>query len=209
MWKKQFAAVFLDMDGALLDSGNHAQQVWMQWAQQHGIDEALLGEQIHSQRVQEIVRRLAPHLDTQQEVHALEAALLQMTQRHQSQLQQGVSELLKALGETPWGVVTQSHHARAEAQLQQAGMQRPPLMVGAEQVSSGRPDPEPYLLAASFYACAKHKPGKQDRCRPESLPDQGVRRPCSWRSATRLAICWRRLAAIALPSISCAVITRD
>lgn len=151
MWKKQFAAVFLDMDGALLDSGNHAQQVWMQWAQQHGIDEALLGEQIHSQRVQEIVRRLAPHLDTQQEVHALEAALLQMTQRHQSQLQQGVSELLQALGETPWGVVTQSHHARAEEQLQQAGMQRPPLVVGAEQVSSGRPDPEPYLLAASFY----------------------------------------------------------
>lgn len=42
MWRKQFAAVFLDMDGTLLDSGNHAEQVWMQWAQRHGIDNALL-----------------------------------------------------------------------------------------------------------------------------------------------------------------------
>lgn len=151
MWRKQFAAVFLDMDGTLLDSGNHAEQVWMQWAQRHGIDDALLGAQIHSQRVQEIVRRLAPHLETQQELEALEQALLEMTQRHHSQLQQGVFELLQALGETPWGVVTQSNQSRAAVQMKQACMPQPPLMIGAEQVTSGRPDPEPYLLAASYY----------------------------------------------------------
>lgn len=58
---------------------------------------------------------------------------------------------MQALGETPWGVVTQSSQSRAAVQMQQAGMPQPPLMIGAEQVTSGRPDPEPYLLAASYY----------------------------------------------------------
>ncbi|WCF12489.1 hypothetical protein N4G58_16985 [Edwardsiella piscicida] len=60
MWRKHFAAIFLDMDGALLDSDDHAEQVWEQWAHQRQIDHALLRPRIYSQRVQETLRQLAP-----------------------------------------------------------------------------------------------------------------------------------------------------
>ncbi|ACR67890.1 haloacid dehalogenase [Edwardsiella ictaluri] len=151
MWRKHFAAIFLDMDGALLDSNGHAEPVWEQWAHQRQIDYALLRPRIYSQRVQEILRQLTPRYSDDAECQRLEQALLAVVRQRRSRLRQDAAAWLAMLGETPWGVVTQAGQPRAAEQIAHSGMCQPPLVIGAEQVSCGRPDPEPYLLAASHY----------------------------------------------------------
>lgn len=151
MWRKHFAAIFLDMDGALLDSDSHAELVWEQWAQQRCIDRTLLRPRIYSQRVQETLRQLAPSHSDRAECQRLEQALLAAVRQRRSALRQDAAAWLAGLSDTPWGVVTQAGQQRASEQIAHSGMPRPPLVVGAEQVSCGRPDPEPYLQAASHY----------------------------------------------------------
>lgn len=150
MWKKHVAAVFLDLDGALLDTGAEIDQIWRQWAQQRGLDFSSFAHRIHSQRIQEILKSVDPQLNADNESHALEAALYDAAGRY-SKLRAGARALLDALAGTPWGVVTQASGNVAHARMAQAGLEAPPLLVGAEQVNSGRPDPEPYLMAARYY----------------------------------------------------------
>lgn len=101
MWRKHFAAIFLDMDGALLDSNGHAEPVWEQWAHQRQIDYALLRPRIYSQRVQEILRQLTPRYSDDAECQRLEQALLAVVRQRRSRLRQDAAAWLAMLGETP------------------------------------------------------------------------------------------------------------
>jgi sugar-phosphatase len=48
----------------------------------------------------------------------------------------------------PLAIVTSGATRLAEARLRAAGLPRPAVLVSADSVSRGKPDPEPYLLAA-------------------------------------------------------------
>ena len=48
----------------------------------------------------------------------------------------------------PIAIVTSGPTRLAEARLRAAGLPRPEVLVSADSVSRGKPDPEPYLLAA-------------------------------------------------------------
>lgn len=150
MWRKHVAAVFLDLDGALLDPGTEIDRIWQQWARQRGLDFSSFAHRIHSQRIQEILKSVDPQLNNGNESQLLEAALYEAAQRH-SELRAGARRLLDALAGVPWGVVTQAPENIARARMARAGLDAPPLTVGAEQVTSGRPDPEPYLMAARYF----------------------------------------------------------
>lgn len=55
----------------------------------------------------------------------------------------GLSEL-----EIPWGIVTSCTRRLAVARVGAAGLQIPELLVTADDVKIGKPDPEPFLLGA-------------------------------------------------------------
>ncbi|MFD6553598.1 HAD-IA family hydrolase, partial [Streptomyces sp. NPDC058398] len=55
--------------------------------------------------------------------------------------------LLAGLPAERWAVVTSATRRLAEARLDEVGI-RPKTMVCADDVTRGKPDPEPYLLAA-------------------------------------------------------------
>jgi sugar-phosphatase len=48
-----------------------------------------------------------------------------------------------------WALVTSASQRVARHRLASAGLPLPRLLIGAEEVVRGKPDPEPYLLAAS------------------------------------------------------------
>jgi sugar-phosphatase len=63
----------------------------------------------------------------------------------------GAAALLGALSSARWGVVTSCPRSFASALIAQAGLPKPPLLVAAEDVESGKPAPDGYLLAARHF----------------------------------------------------------
>jgi sugar-phosphatase len=62
----------------------------------------------------------------------------------------GAAELLKSLPEDRWAVVTSGTRIPATTRLQFANLPLPRVLVGADDVSKGKPDPEPYLKGAQL-----------------------------------------------------------
>ena len=102
----------------------------------------------HGVRTIEVIRRVAPHLDAEAEAAAIE--------NHEAHDQRGVvvmpgaSELVKAIPSGRWGVVTSGSRLLAANRLRHCGLPVPEVLVTSDDVTNGKPDPEPYLKGASL-----------------------------------------------------------
>jgi sugar-phosphatase len=62
---------------------------------------------------------------------------------------EGASRLLESLSEGSWAVATSGPRADATSRLRRAGLPSPRVLVCAEDVSHGKPNPDVYLTAAA------------------------------------------------------------
>lgn len=142
------AAILFDLDGVLVDSTRSVERQWRIWAREHGIDEERAVAIAHGVRAVEVIRTIAPHLDAEAEVVKLEA--LEAADHAGVAVMPGAIELIHAIPDGRWGVVTSGRRNLAAARLQLAGIPSPPAMVTASDVTKGKPHPEPYLKGAEL-----------------------------------------------------------
>ncbi|MFI0846618.1 HAD-IA family hydrolase [Mesorhizobium sp. IMUNJ 23232] len=142
-----FGAFLFDMDGTLLSSIAAAERVWAAWATRHGLDVAAFLPTIHGVRASETIRALnLPGVDVQAEVAALTQAEMDDVDGIESIA--GAAAFLAALPADRWAIVTSAPRPLAIRRLEAAGIPLPPLMVAGEDVTSGKPAPDCFLLAA-------------------------------------------------------------
>jgi sugar-phosphatase len=60
----------------------------------------------------------------------------------------GAGKLLRSLPPERWAIVTSATRSMAEARLGQVGLPMPGVLISAEDVTAGKPDPAGYRLAA-------------------------------------------------------------
>jgi sugar-phosphatase len=60
----------------------------------------------------------------------------------------GIVDFVQRLDTSKWAIVTSAPRDLAELRLKAVGLPRPDVMVTAEDVAEGKPDPEGYLKAA-------------------------------------------------------------
>jgi sugar-phosphatase len=148
-------AVLLDLDGVLVDSTRSVERAWRAWAERHALDAARILEYAHGRRAEEIVRLFAPHLDVEAEAEKLEQA--EIEDASGVVRMDGADTLLATLPPESWAVVTSGTHALATARLRQTGLPLPRVLVCAEDVENGKPDPECYLKAAELLEVAPER----------------------------------------------------
>jgi mannitol-1-/sugar-/sorbitol-6-phosphatase len=139
-------AVLFDLDGVLVDSRQCIEQLWRGWASQHQINIDKVLHYSHGRRAVETIRQVAPHLDAERE-----AAELWAVEAHQTAglaKIDGALKLLQSIPSDAWGIATSGTHAIASTRLAFAGLPVPEVLISAEDVVAGKPDPEPYLFAA-------------------------------------------------------------
>jgi sugar-phosphatase len=143
-------AILLDMDGTLVDSDAAVERAWHTWAREYGVPLSGTPAFLHGSPALLSVRRLRPDLDDQAAGAAAQRQLtLQYDDLSDVRATPGTGELLAELArrQLPWAVVTSADVRLAQARLGAAGVTAP-LLVTAEDVRAGKPDPESYLLAA-------------------------------------------------------------
>jgi sugar-phosphatase len=142
------AAILFDLDGVLVDSTSSVSRQWKRWAQENNIDPQKVVEIAHGVRTIEIVRRLAPHLDAEAEVKRIEKR--EADDHEGVAVMPGAAELIKSIPQGRWCVVTSGTRYLATSRLKLANLPTPKVLVSADDVSKGKPDPEPYLMGAKL-----------------------------------------------------------
>jgi sugar-phosphatase len=147
VFDRPYRAFLFDMDGTLLNSMAAAERVWAAWARRHGLDvEAFLGT-IHGVRAIDTINRQAlPGVDAQAEARGITEAEIEDVEGVLAI--PGAVAFLQSLPAHCWAVVTSAPKALALRRMHAAGLVPPAVMITAEDVDSGKPDPACYLLGA-------------------------------------------------------------
>ncbi|MBK5411471.1 HAD-IA family hydrolase [Pseudomonas sp. TH34] len=147
VFANRYRAFLFDMDGTLLNSIAAAERVWATWAERHGLDVAAFLRTIHGARaIDTITRQALPGVDAQAEAQWITEAELEDVEGVVSIA--GAVEFLNALPGDQWALVTSAPKALALRRMQAAGINPPAVLVSAEDVASGKPDPACYVLGA-------------------------------------------------------------
>jgi mannitol-1-/sugar-/sorbitol-6-phosphatase len=140
-------ALLFDNDGTLVSSMTSVFRCWTRWAQEYGVaaeDFARVG--LHGRTAAGIIGDLLP-------AARVPEALARIDELEIEDVAGGITALpgtLQLLGTLPpdrWAVVTSANRRLAEARLGEVGI-RPNLLVTADDTERGKPDPQPFLLAA-------------------------------------------------------------
>ena len=141
-------ALLFDLDGVLIDSSTAIARHWANWAAQHDIDVAQILRVAHGVRSVETIQQVAPHLDAVQEAARLTA--WEVADTAGVVAMPGAHQLLESLPTAAWTIVTSGSAELARARLRAAGLPVPARLVTADDVTHGKPAPEPYLRGASL-----------------------------------------------------------
>ncbi|HVX47421.1 MAG TPA: HAD-IA family hydrolase [Mycobacteriales bacterium] len=143
-------ALLFDMDGTLVDSSGPIRRAWTRFIQRWNVDAAELASRAHGRRDTDIVALFLPP------EHRAEGVALvrnhELTDTDGIVPVAGAAQLLDSLAGRPWAVVTSATRDLATVRLRAAGLPTPDVLVTADDVASGKPDPQGYLTAAQRLA---------------------------------------------------------
>jgi sugar-phosphatase len=140
--------ILFDMDGILISSIGSVERSWTKWAHLRGIDPALARKTAHGRRAIEAVAKLRPDLDSEKELKMIEE--IEVADNDGLAVLPGVLDLLAALPPDRWTVVTSATERLARIRLAAGAIPVPKRLVTADQVTRGKPHPEPFLTGASL-----------------------------------------------------------
>lgn len=141
-------ALLFDNDGTLLSSMESVHRCWTRWAQEYGITaEQFAAVELHGRPAAEIAADLLPAEQVAEAVARIEELEVEDVPNGGVHLLPGTRALLDSLPPHRWAVVTSATRRLAEARLAAVGI-TPGLVIAADDITRGKPDPEPYLLAA-------------------------------------------------------------
>jgi sugar-phosphatase len=141
-------ALLFDNDGTLVSSLESVDRCWSRWAREYGVTaEQFARIELHGRPAVEIVADLLPADRVQGALARIEQLEVDDVPNGGSVALPGTKELLSSLPAGSWAVVTSATRPLALARLHEVGVDFPEL-VTAEDITRGKPDPEPYLLGA-------------------------------------------------------------
>ena len=142
---RAFAAVLFDLDGTLIDSTPVVERSWLRWAEEFGIELSGFGSW-HGIPAAQIVTTMLPEDQWPDGVRRIEQ--IEIADVEGILVLPGAVAALAALPSGRAAIVTSCVWPLAMARIAATGLSAPDVIVTADQVRVGKPDPAPYLLAA-------------------------------------------------------------
>jgi mannitol-1-/sugar-/sorbitol-6-phosphatase len=141
-------AVLFDMDGTLVDSTRVVERAWGWWAKRHDIPLEEVLSFSHGRPTIATMERFLPGRDHAQEVDEMDR--YEETELEGIVAVPGAMQAVRALQKHPWAIVTSAWRTLAQARLSAAGLPVPKVLVPADEIRNGKPNPEGFLRAAEL-----------------------------------------------------------
>src|SRR3954463_243798 len=123
-------AVLFDMDGTLVDSTRVVELAWAKWAQRHDIPLEVVLSFSHGRPTISTMEHFLPARDHTEELEEMER--YEETQLEGILAVPGAIEVVNALHDHPWAIVTSAWRTLAEARVIAAGLPLPKLIVSVD-----------------------------------------------------------------------------
>jgi sugar-phosphatase len=133
--------VLSDLDGVLVDSWAEVERIWREWAVERGLDPDLVARESHGVPAHGVLARVAPELNTPQEIDRIE-------RRHAATGGRALPGAAALLARAH-AVVTSCSPELAAARFHAAGLQPPRVLITSDLTERGKPHPDPYLAGAA------------------------------------------------------------
>ncbi|WWC66172.1 uncharacterized protein I206_100073 [Kwoniella pini CBS 10737] len=153
-------ALLFDMDGTLLDSTPAVNATWAYFAREYDLDLHEVLRTSHGVRTIDNMKNwcgITDPIELRDAVELFEGMIVKEAQDLQAAGKDGlialpnVLNLLNKLNTSPipvWAIVTSATNTYASAALPTAGIPKTPKLITADDVTKGKPHPEPYLTGA-------------------------------------------------------------
>lgn len=143
------------MDGTLVDSTAVVERAWTWWAARHNLPLTEILSFSHGRPTESTLRQFRPGIDVTGEVE-------EMDRYEELEVEgilsiQGAALAVAAAQSGKWAVVTSAPRRLAESRLKAACLPLPSVLIPADEIERGKPDPEGFLKAAKRLNVA---PGK-------------------------------------------------
>lgn len=142
------SGLLFDCDGVLADSLESAAIAWDQWALTYAPHFNFRTDFVHGRRMGDVVAELVAPDDVAIASDVLLA--LEVETSVQTLMIPGAVELTASLPADSWTIVTSGARPLAHARLEAAGIGYPARIVTSDDVTLGKPHPEPYLAGAAL-----------------------------------------------------------
>jgi len=134
------------MDGTLVDSTPVVEAGWGIWTVKHNLSLDAILAFSHGRPGVATMEHFLPGRDHEEDLNEL--AIYEETHVDGVTAVPGAKELLSALGDYPWAIVTSAWRTLAEARIKAAGLPMPKVLISVDDVCHGKPSPEGFLKAA-------------------------------------------------------------
>lgn len=142
---RSFSAVIVDNDMTLVNSSEGIDLSWRVWAENYQVDPAKFHSMV-GRSAAGIVAELIPDIKLHEEANNL-INNLELEYAYTTRALPGSARLLAALPPERIAVASSGIHAIIYARLAAAGLKRPCVVVGAEDVRHAKPAPDIFLVA--------------------------------------------------------------
>lgn len=146
------AVVLFDLDGTLINSAADMVAAWTSLLVEAQLELGDVSE-LHGVPARSSIARLLGEQRADEIDHWVDFLLAaECAQTSQTHSLDGAFELLDQLdaARLPWAIVTSCQRPLAKARIEAAGLPLPKLLVTADDVTLGKPHPEPFLLGAEL-----------------------------------------------------------
>lgn len=144
---RTFEAVLFDLDGTLIDSTGSVDRSWRRWALERGFPLDRL-DVPHGMPARQVLARLIPADEVEDAFAHIEA--VEVADVEGIVILPGAAQALLAIPATRAAIATSGTAPLAKARIVATGLAAPAVLVTADDVLVGKPDPAPYLLAAKL-----------------------------------------------------------
>ncbi|MEP6559616.1 MAG: HAD-IA family hydrolase [Nakamurella sp.] len=143
-------AILFDLDGTLINSSGSVERSWRQLADKIGRPWPEVQPHIHGVPVAQVMAMLEPAMPAER-VEELRLFMIdsESTDTVGVVAHPGAAAVLAQLPPDRVAIVTSGGVRLSSSRIAAAGLQRPAVVVTADDVSIGKPDPAPYLMGAA------------------------------------------------------------